>query len=292
MTWNILSSSNGSYRLRGCIGNFAAAPIGESLKDYAAIRCVPGLGGIARGPKLTSSPRQCVQGSPVHPDQLQGAPSSSMRVRIDRSSWALCATADERPLLLQPESVSSPISSSRRTTLIGRSIPTASTSKSPTQLSRLHPRPPPRHSHTSQTPTPPAPLSAPSASSPRSNLSVNLRTRDTSPPSSTPPTSPTCPARKDGRRRRPSIQRFGRRGGRARSRSLLGRVSISHATRARRLRSGTTCGKHGGPQWSEGGRVRSAVTFWCFLSFPYERTRWDAWRTEVSQVNIGYYLDM
>lgn len=40
VTWNIVSRTTGSARLRGCIGNFEASPIGAGLKDYAAIRCV------------------------------------------------------------------------------------------------------------------------------------------------------------------------------------------------------------------------------------------------------------
>ncbi|GAA5902382.1 hypothetical protein JCM5296_003126 [Sporobolomyces johnsonii] len=37
VTWNIKSRADGEYRLRGCIGNFEALPLGEGLTDYAAI---------------------------------------------------------------------------------------------------------------------------------------------------------------------------------------------------------------------------------------------------------------
>ncbi|GAA6060499.1 hypothetical protein JCM10212_007130 [Sporobolomyces blumeae] len=37
VTWNIKSRADGEYRLRGCIGNFEAMPLGEGLADYAAI---------------------------------------------------------------------------------------------------------------------------------------------------------------------------------------------------------------------------------------------------------------
>ncbi|GAA5885927.1 hypothetical protein JCM6882_004206 [Rhodosporidiobolus microsporus] len=37
VTWNIKSRSDGEYRLRGCIGNFEAQPIGEGLREYACI---------------------------------------------------------------------------------------------------------------------------------------------------------------------------------------------------------------------------------------------------------------
>ncbi|KAK4046283.1 hypothetical protein OIV83_006206 [Microbotryomycetes sp. JL201] len=38
VTWNIASRSSGSKRLRGCIGNFEAMPIGDGLREYAIIR--------------------------------------------------------------------------------------------------------------------------------------------------------------------------------------------------------------------------------------------------------------
>ncbi|GAA5850442.1 hypothetical protein JCM8547_001876 [Rhodosporidiobolus lusitaniae] len=37
VTWNIQSKSNGEYRLRGCIGNFGAQPLGEGLTEYAKV---------------------------------------------------------------------------------------------------------------------------------------------------------------------------------------------------------------------------------------------------------------
>ncbi|KAL8278237.1 hypothetical protein RQP46_009410 [Phenoliferia psychrophenolica] len=37
VTWNLVSRSTGSPRLRGCIGNFEAAPIKDGLRDYAGI---------------------------------------------------------------------------------------------------------------------------------------------------------------------------------------------------------------------------------------------------------------
>ncbi|KAK4049489.1 hypothetical protein OIO90_005440 [Microbotryomycetes sp. JL221] len=38
VTWNIKSRSSGNTRLRGCIGNFEAMPIGEGLREYAIVR--------------------------------------------------------------------------------------------------------------------------------------------------------------------------------------------------------------------------------------------------------------
>ncbi|GAA6006921.1 hypothetical protein JCM10207_009139 [Rhodosporidiobolus poonsookiae] len=35
VTWNLRSRSDGEYRLRGCIGNFGALPLGEGLREYA-----------------------------------------------------------------------------------------------------------------------------------------------------------------------------------------------------------------------------------------------------------------
>lgn len=40
VTWSTISKHSGHKRLRGCIGNFEANPIGAGLKDYAAIRFV------------------------------------------------------------------------------------------------------------------------------------------------------------------------------------------------------------------------------------------------------------
>ncbi|GAA5820090.1 hypothetical protein JCM11251_005478 [Rhodosporidiobolus azoricus] len=37
VTWNIKSRSDGHHRLRGCIGNFEAQPLGEGLREYAHI---------------------------------------------------------------------------------------------------------------------------------------------------------------------------------------------------------------------------------------------------------------
>ena len=42
VTWNERrsSASTGEYRLRGCIGNFAAAPLGRQLSNYALVAFV------------------------------------------------------------------------------------------------------------------------------------------------------------------------------------------------------------------------------------------------------------
>ncbi|GAA5940006.1 hypothetical protein JCM10213_004910 [Rhodosporidiobolus nylandii] len=37
VTWNIKSRTDGEYRLRGCIGQFEAGPLGDRLREYAAI---------------------------------------------------------------------------------------------------------------------------------------------------------------------------------------------------------------------------------------------------------------
>ncbi|KAM0791494.1 hypothetical protein ACM66B_005947 [Microbotryomycetes sp. NB124-2] len=37
VTWNIASRSSDTKRLRGCIGNFEAMPVGEGLREYAII---------------------------------------------------------------------------------------------------------------------------------------------------------------------------------------------------------------------------------------------------------------